>query len=75
MSASCNMRNMLWGEAMEQKRRIYSPEFKANLALAAIQGDLTFAELVKKFDVHAKTKGWNRQLSNNGYLRPGRAIS
>ena len=38
---------------MRRKRRTHSPEFKAKVALAAIQGDLTMAELVKKFDVHA----------------------
>ena len=37
---------------MRRKRRNHSPEFKAKVALAAIQGDLTMAELVKKFDVH-----------------------
>ena len=35
---------------MRRKRRTHSPEFKAKVALAAIQGDLTMAELVKKFD-------------------------
>jgi transposase-like protein len=38
---------------MRRKRRTHSPEFKAKVALAAIQGDLTMAELVKKYDVHA----------------------
>jgi len=38
---------------MRRKRRTHSPEFKAKVALAAIQGDLPLAELVKKFDVHA----------------------
>ena len=38
---------------MRRTRRNHSPEFKAKVALAAVQGDLTMAELVKKFDVHA----------------------
>jgi len=38
---------------MRRKRRNHSPEFKVKVALAAIQGDLTMAELVKKFDVRA----------------------
>ena len=38
---------------MRRTRRSHSPEFKAKVALAAIQGDLTVAELVKKFEVHA----------------------
>ena len=40
---------------MRRKRRTHSSEFKAKVALAAIQGDLTMAELIKKFDVHAPT--------------------
>jgi hypothetical protein len=31
----------LWREAMKRKRRTHSPEFKAKVALAALQGDLT----------------------------------
>ena len=33
---------------MRRKRRTHKPEFKAKVALAAVQGDLTMAELVKK---------------------------
>ena len=48
---------------MRRKRRNHSPEFKAKVALAAIQGDLTMAELVKKFDVHAnQITDWKKQL-------------
>ena len=48
---------------MRRKRRIHSPEFKAKVALAAIQGDLTMAELVKKYDVHAnQITDWKKQL-------------
>ncbi len=48
---------------MKRKRRTHSPEFKAKVALAAIQGDLTMAELVKKFDVHAnQITDWKKQL-------------
>ncbi len=38
---------------MRRKRRTHSPEFKAKVALAACQGELTMAELVKKCDVYA----------------------
>jgi transposase len=38
---------------MRRKRRTHAPEFKSKVALAAIKGDLTMAELVKKFDIHA----------------------
>ena len=50
---------------MKRKRRTHSPEFKSKVALAAIQGDLTMAEMVKKFDVHANqiTDG-KKQLLN-----------
>lgn len=51
---------------MRRKRRTHSPEFKAKVALAAIQGDLTMAELVKKFDVHAnQITDWKKQLLNS----------
>lgn len=44
------------------KRRNYSADFKAKVALAAIQGDGTLAELASRFDVHPNmiTK-WKRQ--------------
>ena len=48
---------------MRRKRRTHKPEFKAKVALAAVQGDLTMAELVKKFDVHAnQVTEWKKQL-------------
>ncbi len=51
---------------MRRKRRTHSPEFKAKVALAACQGDMTMAELVKKFDVHAnQITDWKKQLLNN----------
>lgn len=51
---------------MKRKRRTHSPEFKAKVALAAVRGDLTMAELVKKFDVHAnQITEWKKQLLNS----------
>jgi transposase len=51
---------------MRRKRRTHSPEFKAKVALAACQGDLTMAEMVKKFDVHAnQITDWKKQLLSN----------
>ena len=48
---------------MRRKRRTHSPEFKAKVALAAVQGDLTMAELVQKFDVHPnQITDWKKQL-------------
>ena len=48
---------------MRRKRRNHSPSFKAKVALAALKGDLTIAELVQKYDVHAnQISDWKKQL-------------
>ena len=48
---------------MRRKRRNHSPSFKAKVALAALKGDLTMAELVQKYDVHAnQITTWRTQL-------------
>jgi transposase len=53
----------LRSETMRRPRRNHSPEFKAKVALDAITGDLTMAELVKKYDVHAnQITDWKKQL-------------
>ena len=38
---------------MKRPRRNHSAAFKAKVALAALQGDATLAELSQRFDVHA----------------------
>jgi transposase-like protein len=44
-------------------RRNYAPAFKAKLALAAIKGDRTLAELAEQFDVHPnQITSWKAQL-------------
>ena len=44
-------------------RRNHSPAFKAKVALAAVKGEKTLAELAAQFDVHANViKGWRDQL-------------
>lgn len=44
-------------------RRNHSPAFKAKVALAAVKGDATLAELAKRFDVHAnQIATWKEQL-------------
>lgn len=44
-------------------RRNHSPAFKAKVALAAIKGDKTLAELSQQFDVHAnQITAWRAQL-------------
>lgn len=44
-------------------RRNHSPAFKAQVALAAVQGEATLAELAQRFDVHPHQVGqWRAQL-------------
>ena len=44
-------------------RRNHSPAFKAKVALEAIRGDKTLAELSKQYDVHAnQITDWKSQL-------------
>ena len=51
---------------MRRKRRTHKPEFKAKVALEALKGDLTLAELVHKHDVHAnQITEWKKQLLEN----------
>lgn len=50
---------------MSRKRRVFSPSFKAKVALAAIRGDKTTAELASKFAVHtSQVTAWKKQLLN-----------
>ena len=47
-------------------RRNHSPEFKAKVALAAIQGDKTLAQLAEQFDLHAnQIVEWKKQLQEH----------
>ena len=44
-------------------RRNHTPVFKSNVALTAIKGDKTVAELAQQFDVHAnQITQWKTQL-------------
>jgi len=56
---------MTWGREMTKRnRRNHSAGFKAKVALAAIAGDKTLAELAQQFDVHPnQIVNWKRQLS------------
>jgi transposase-like protein len=40
------------GQKMKRERRNHSPKFKAKVAVAALRGDRTLAELAQQFDVH-----------------------
>ena len=48
---------------MKRSRRNHSPSFKAKVALQAIRGDKTLAELAQQHQVHATQIGaWKQQL-------------
>jgi len=48
---------------MRRKRRNHLPGFKAKVALAAIKGDKTLAELADHFDLHQnQITDWKKQL-------------
>ena len=50
-------------EAMKRSRRNHTAAFNAKVALAAIKGEKTLAELAKQFDVHAnQITQWKTQL-------------
>jgi len=47
----------------KRTRRNHSPAFKAKVALAAVKGEATLAELSKRFDVHPnQIAQWKDQL-------------
>ena len=48
------------------KRRRFSAEFKARVAIEALVGDQTLAELAKKHDVHPNMiTAWKRQAKDH----------
>ena len=51
---------------MRRKRRNHASVFKAKVALAAIRGDKTLAELAEQFEVHPnQIQDWRRKLLDN----------
>ena len=55
-------------------RRNHTPAFKAKVALAAVKGDRTVAQLAEQFDVHPnQVTAWKAQLEGSaaGVFGPG----
>ena len=51
---------------MRRPRRNHSPQFKAKVALAALRGEKTLAELAEQFDVHPnQITQWRQQAVEN----------
>jgi transposase len=51
------------GLTMGNKRKLHSPQFKAKVALAAIQNEETAAQLASRFGVHpTMISAWKRQM-------------
>ena len=49
-----------------KKRRKFAPEFKAKVALEALAGELTLAEIAAKHDIHPNViQQWKRQAKEN----------
>ena len=49
---------------MTKNRRKHSPSFKAKVALVALKGDETIAELANRFEVHpSQIRKWKNSLT------------
>ncbi len=48
---------------MRRKRRNHSPTFKSKVALTAMKGEKTLAEIAEQFDIHPnQVQQWKQQL-------------
>ena len=51
---------------MSNKRKKYSPEFKAKVALAALKNEQTISELSQQFGIHSNMiSTWKKALVDN----------
>lgn len=51
---------------MSRKRRNHTAKFKAQVAIAAVKGDRTLAELAEEYNLHPKQiTDWKKQLLDN----------
>ena len=59
---------------MRRKRRNHSSAFKAKVALAAVKGDKTLAELAEQYDVHPnQIQDWRERLMEDAEVIFGQA--
>jgi len=51
---------------MNKSPRKHTAEFKANIALEALQGDKTIAEIAAQYELHPRQiQAWRKQLLDN----------
>ena len=49
---------------MKESRRKHSPAFKAKVALEALKGEETIAEIASRFEVHpSQVRKWKREVT------------
>lgn len=54
---------------MSNKRKQYSPEFKAKVALEAVRGEKTTSELASQYQLHPTViNNWKRQLTEGASI-------